>query len=615
MPSVLLLVTLTFAVYAGSLSHEFLVNWDDPQYVTKNEAVRGFSLEHLRLAFTEFYSGNYAPLQIISYMLDYTLWGLKPAGFILTNILLHSANGVLFYVLLIRLKSSRTMACSAALLFLLHPVQVESVAWISQRKNVLAMTFFLLSFIFYCIYRRKPAKRRSLAYGASVATFFLALMAKSVTVILPPLLLLHDLCYLEKSERRRLWVDKIPFLLAAAGFGVLALVSQSNRLDPGAGITHYHGGNPLFTLFTMLPVLTRYLEMLAWPLSLSALYNPPIKTGVDIEVAASAILLIVLTICGYLLYSRNRRWFFWYACFFLGLLPVSQIVPLVTLMNDRYLYFPMLGVAAMFGNGIHYVLSRTPAARRRIVAAALCIIFSPYPALAVKRAGVWKDTVTLWRDAVAKTPSSAYARENLIQALNLKAADLQQAERNDEALSIYREILVLEPEDQLALNNMSAILMDRGDLKKSRELLEKLIARYPSDSHGWRNLGNNYFLAGDYVRAEFCYLKAVDISPEYTNAILALSEVYLVRRNLEKSAQYLLLAKKKNPADGEVEYGLGRLEAQAGNFSEAVDHLATAVKLGFSGYEQMRDDEYLKPLSGQPGFRAVLQTLSTSMCQ
>src|SRR6266702_2626618 len=154
----LALLAATFAVYWQTLGHEFLLTWDDQKYVTANEAVRGFTLAHLQTAFTTFYIGNYAPLQIISYMADYTLWGLRATGFIFTNILLHALNGLLYYFLVFRLGGRRLWAFLASFIFLLHPVQVESVAWIAQRKNVLAMLFFLISFLLYTAYRRPETR-------------------------------------------------------------------------------------------------------------------------------------------------------------------------------------------------------------------------------------------------------------------------------------------------------------------------------------------------------------------------------------------------------------------------------------------------------------------------
>ncbi|HEX9023178.1 MAG TPA: hypothetical protein VF799_04980, partial [Geobacteraceae bacterium] len=157
----LLLAVASFALYWQALGHDFLINWDDRQYVLDNPVIRGVTLQHLKAAFTSFYIGNYAPLHLISYMIDYDLWGMRPAGFIFTNILFHTLNGILFYMLLRRIAGERVWTLPAALFFLLHPLQVESVVWVAQRKNLLAMFFFLAAVHLYISYKERARGERS----------------------------------------------------------------------------------------------------------------------------------------------------------------------------------------------------------------------------------------------------------------------------------------------------------------------------------------------------------------------------------------------------------------------------------------------------------------------
>ena len=167
MPVILLLLA-AFALYSKALGQDFLGNWDDPVYVTANPDIMGFTLENIWHAFTREYVSNYAPLHIISYIPDYALWGFNAFGYKLTNILLHALNAILFYALLARITSRRRFALAAAAVFLCHPVQVESVVWISQRKNLLAMFFFLLSFLTYLSWKEH---RRFTLYGVSPDSF------------------------------------------------------------------------------------------------------------------------------------------------------------------------------------------------------------------------------------------------------------------------------------------------------------------------------------------------------------------------------------------------------------------------------------------------------------
>lgn len=337
---VLLLLIAAFTLYGKALGHDFLVNWDDPAYVSANPNIMGFTSEHLRNAVTNVYVGNYAPLPIISYMLDYTLWGFNATGFKLSNITLHALNTLLYYALLVRITGRRLLAMAAAALFLCHPVQVESVVWISQRKNLLAMFFFLISFQAYLFWKER---RHFGCYSLSLAAFSLALLSKSVTVILPLILICYDLCFREREVLWRLVRDKLPYLALAALCAVAAFYTQGYD----GGKTGYLGGTPLLTMLNMLPVFSRYLILLLVPAQLSIIYNSPIITTLDTETALSVLLIVILIASWVYLYRRNRGLFFWSSLIVIGILPVSNIIPIETLMNDRYLYFPMIGFAAL----------------------------------------------------------------------------------------------------------------------------------------------------------------------------------------------------------------------------------------------------------------------------
>jgi hypothetical protein len=392
------------AVYAGCLGNGFLT-YDDPSYVTANAAAHGFSAEHLRVAFTRIYTGNWAPLHLVSYMLDYTLWGLRPMGFILTNILLHASNAILFYHLLVRTRSGRAVALFSAFVFALHPVQVESVAWISERKTVLSMFFCLISLHAHIGFRENGGRRW---YLISLLAFVCALLTKSVTIILPAIIMLYDLIFPEKWEKKRL-VGIVPYVSAAAACATIALLTQA---EGSGGIRDYHGGSVGATILTMLPVFTAYLRMLFWPTNLSLVYMPEVKTSVDVQVAAAAIVLLTVVGGGLLLLRRERQLTFWLAVFFVCLLPVAQLVPLITIMNDRYLYFPLIG-AAPFCVGLAAMAVRKWSSIRGLAALAAGVAIVSLAILSRERTKVWRDDVTLWQDTVKKMPDSMFALQNL----------------------------------------------------------------------------------------------------------------------------------------------------------------------------------------------------------
>ena len=396
----LALLLLPFLVYSGIFGHNFIYNWDDYPYVLENEAIRGFTLPHLREAFTRYFVGNYAPVHILSYVLDYTIWGLRPAGYLFENVLLHAVNGVLFYLLCCRLLKSRPAAFVAALLFACHPVQVETVAWIAQRKNLLAMCFTLLALSQFIAWRESG--RRG-PYLLSLACLALALLSKSVAVVFPVIAILYDICFHPQERLLPRLRDKLPFLAVAAGVALLALTSQQEQL--GGGRRGYPGGTPLTALYSMLPVLAGYVRDCVFPRDLLPFYMTPIRTAPDAAVVAALLFALGLALLGVWLLRRDRRLFFFYALFFLCLLPVSQIVPLIPLKTDRYLYFPLLGFAGLAGGLFGEILRTFP--RYRVLSAALvAALLLPLPFLSHRQASFWQNDITLWEYTVGKDPDN-----------------------------------------------------------------------------------------------------------------------------------------------------------------------------------------------------------------
>jgi tetratricopeptide (TPR) repeat protein len=514
---VALLLTLTFAAYGDLFHHDFLISWDDSLYVTGNEAVRGFTADHLRAAFTRFYVGNYAPLQLLSYMLDYTLWGMRAGGFLLTNVVLHAGSGLLFYLLVFRLHGRRLWAFIASFVFLLHPVQVESVAWVSQRKNVLALSLFLLSLLLYRGYRQKGRGRGRAAYFGSLLAFSLSLLAKAVSVILPAVLVCLDACFLQRGEWRRRLPDKLPYLLAAAAVGILTYVSQDPEI--GGGRSAYWGGSLATTLLTMLPVFVRYLVMILWPARLSPVYDQPFKDAVDGQVLFAALILVLVVGAGFLLCRGNRRLAFWLLFYAIALLPVSQVVPLVTLMNDRYLYFPLLGFAAFFAGVVTLLADSLPARWGRGVVAGALLLLLPLPLLAHRQAAVWENATTLWRHAVDVQPGASLAWLGYGHALMTDGYPR-------EALAALLRSYELYPEDEDTLLNLGLLYKRLQAPLAGRPYLLQLTRANPRHFGGLVTLGENYRMTRDYGAAEGAFRAALALRPGDATVLGHLATLY-----------------------------------------------------------------------------------------
>jgi tetratricopeptide (TPR) repeat protein len=572
----LFLFGMTLALYWQALGHNFLIFWDDNGYVTNNMTIRRISWENIRTIFTSIHMGNYAPVQILSYMFDYLIWGMRPGGYIFTNILIHAANGILFYYLLTKLSWHRLTACTAVLIFLIHPVQVESVVWISERKNILSMLFFLLSFISYVSYRVGSEKRRGLLYASSIIAFVLSLLAKSVSIILPFVLISFDLCMVERRDRKnlkKLFVDKIPFIAIAFVFAVITVKSQARNL--GGGLTSHLNGNPFVTLFTMLPVFVQYLKLIFWPVNLSAVYAPAIKTGIDIEVAFAALLLSLVMVLGIFLWHRRRDLLFWLLLFFIGLLPVSQIVPIVTLMNDRYLYFPMLGAAAFIVSVTSLAIDKAQK-RGSLVGTAACIIFLlqliGHSLLAsYERIPVWKNEFVLWEDAVRKVPDSPKARFSYAHILEYQG-------KFDEAERQYEIGLRLSPEpfERYSLANLYE---KNGHPDKAREEYLRFLTQAPAFLDARHSLALLYFKEGTFDKAIEQYKIALQYYPDWARGYHDLGVIYAEKGDRDEAIRNSEKAISLDPGNAEFHYAFGIVLVKNGLKEKALREFETATHL------------------------------------
>jgi hypothetical protein len=402
--AVIALIAVTFLLYASTLYHGFIFSWDDYDYIVNNPAVHGFSLAHIKTVFSNFYVGNYAPLHLISYMLDYQFWGLNPAGYHLGNILLHALNGILIYRLFLKLELPIVPALLGAALFVLHPVQVESVAWVAERKNVLSALFFLLALLSYIDYKQAAACRMR-NYILSLTFLACALLSKSAAVIFPVVIIFYDYCYCSASRRLKL-LDKLPFILLTLAACILTIKSQDT--NAGGGMRGYPGGTPLTALWTMTPVFLSYLKDLVYPLELSPYYMVPIRKTIDGDVVISAAILLCLAGVGFMSVKRWPKLLFFFSVYVLSLLPVLQIVPILTLKNDRYLYYPMIGAAGAVAMFISVLMLKTGRLRIATVAVAI-IVCTALGGIAYYQSQIWKNSITLWNFALRQNPENMLA--------------------------------------------------------------------------------------------------------------------------------------------------------------------------------------------------------------
>lgn len=598
-----LLVAITVCVFWPSIGYDFLPSWDDDLYVTANASAQGFSLHNLKLAFSSIYGGNYAPVQIISYMIDHTFFAMNPAGYHAGNIVIHAANGILFFYLMARLGISRTIALISATIFLIHPVQVESVVWISQRKNVLSLFFILASMHFYLNYRNlSEGEYRVLHYAASLICAVLALLSKSVAVIIPFLLILHHLCYASEKPWKKLLLDMAPFLIAACSAAAATIIFQHG--DHGGGRLSIHI-SPLTVALSMPGVILNYLGLIFFPTThtLCNIYLPKVYASFSADVLPGFATLLVLAAIGLFLFRRNRTLFFWYAVAWLAFLPVSQIVPLTTLMNDRYLYVPMIGIAPLVVISVMSTASRFKA--EKLAGAVFILIGITLSIVAMQRSTVWKHESALWGDAFKKNPDD-------YQTMTVLGDVLLRRGNEQDALQLYRKAFSRKPDYAPLLKSFGEYHLDRGNFSSAKEFFRRFTLASPRNAAAFEGFGLACKQAGELAEAETAFHKALEIEGTISHAPLHLSNIYLSRGDVPAARRYMAIAIKNGLGELEAAYESACIEAQAGNNGLAFKHLENAVRLGFKDVDILINDPFLAPLSKNP---ALINTLIRSIRQ
>jgi len=474
----------TLLVFLPSLSGGWL-NWDDALMVSRNPHIRGFGWDNLRWAFVSSPTGAYQPLAYLSWMLDYSLWGLDPRGYHLVNVLLHSLNASLVFLLARRLLRGEDAAAAwaaafAALLFALHPLRVESVAWIAERRDTLSGALWLGAILAYLRPKRSPAA----VYGLYLA----ACLAKGIAVTLPLVLLILDAWPLRRPIRESV-VEKLPMLAAGGALGALAMALQA-----GERATWSWGAHGLAArLAQSAYALAFYPFKTVWPSGLSPFYEmrPPLDP-LEPRFIGAAVLVVLAAAALWRGRSGRPALAAAAGAYAVIVLPVSGLLQAgEQLVADRYSYLATIPFALLGGAALRITYKR-PAAR---AAAALIVLL--LPAAAVVQQKYWRSSEALWRRALAMDPASPVALVNLGTGLAgsgrvREAADaFARAIASDPACEpALGDPVKLEtrPACRRALNNLGAAKAELGELPEARRLLRLAVSADPGNEGARRNL-------------------------------------------------------------------------------------------------------------------------------
>lgn len=395
------LIVAGLAAFWPSTGFDF-VNWDDPAYVWHNDLIKSWSPSSLVGVATETVTRNYAPLTILTLLIDHTIWGMNPAGFHATNVILHLLNGILVFLLVRQLTGISFVAWLTAALFLVHPVQIETVAWISSRKGLLSATFMLSALLV----RLKP-EVTSRDEGKYLLWIAAALLSKALAVVVPAIVLTYDVIVRRERFSDAFVRQVIPGLMA-----VMLLLKTMGAQNTILGGLRGHFDLSLLQIVAVdVTILWKYLSMLAWPSGLSVLYDPP-TSGIAVRVALGSAGLLAIAAAAWLLRNSRPMGLWAIATFSFLLLPVMNLFRITTLMNDRYLYLPCIVVFAAAALALHRLLHSTVktgtalqtwvggsikwATAAALVCGALCATANHLP--------VWRNSDSLWKHAMTQVP-------------------------------------------------------------------------------------------------------------------------------------------------------------------------------------------------------------------
>lgn len=508
------IVGATFGIYSGSFKNEFIDYWDDNTYVTANELIKNLNFKSLKLIFTSFYFTDFYPLNITSYAIDYHFWGLNPMGYHITNVFIHSLNASLIFLIIMSIRKSFLIASITTIIFIVHPTNVESVAWIAERKNVLSFFFYLLAFYLYVKYQNN---KKFYCYLISLVIYILAVFSKTTVIMLPFLLLLYDFCFTKKNLKEKI-VDKIPFL-AISCLGAITTMAVFRDIE---NFSNYYV-DLYFRLLTIPKALVSYIAKFFVPINLSNMYHYDVCTSfTDWDVIIPVFILALVAYFVYKSFKKNIVIFFCALWIFINLVHVLNIIPGPHWLADRYLYYPSLAyglfVATVFSSVLNKINSNRDYLRLKniLVLSAIVIILCFYAFGTTKRISVWNNSVTLWEDCVKKNPKSALARTYL-------GSSYLKRDLKSKAYPEFAESLKIFPGRSNAWANLAYMEIDAGQLDEALKKI-KLALFYEGNNYEAHNaLGLFYMYKGRAKMAIIEFKRALELCPE---SIIDFAHIY-----------------------------------------------------------------------------------------
>jgi protein O-mannosyl-transferase len=511
-------LAITALVYSGALGHQFL-SWDDPQFLVNNFAVRDLSLKNLRQIFVTTTESVYVPLTILSYALEYHFFKMSPMVYHFNNVLLHVAVTGLLFAFALLLGVSRRAAFLAALLFGIHPMHVESVAWITERKDVLYAFLYLLSLTCYWKYLNL---NKMFFYFLSILAGLCSMLAKPMALSLPLILWLCDWLH-GRGMTKTVFFDKLPYFLFSVPIGLITYL----------GYRRLPGQDGLEGILIWIWTFSFYLQKFVWPAVLTPFYQLP----KPISLFSLPYLLAIVTFCGVVgsvLFYRRQKWLVfavgYYFCSIFFLLRFDTVADR-NIVADRFMYLPSLGFCLWGGVVLDQLLKRHQKNRGKYLAMATSgILFALLSWKTIVQVNVWKDNSSLWDYVIRYSPTSA-------TAFNHRGLMYQAQGDIDAAFADYERAIALDPEFQEAYNNRGLIYTKRKKYELARNDYTMALRLSPREAKIFFNRGMLHFWHKKYVLAMKDLNRAIEIQPNFADAYNGRGTVFEANKQFPQAIQ------------------------------------------------------------------------------
>ena len=583
----ILIFSISLFVFLPVVGNDF-VNWDDDRNFLDNSSYRGLSFENLKWMFTTFHLGHYHPLTWLTLGLDYVFWGMNPSGYHLTNAVLHAGTSWLVYLVIVQLLQSARReeeptpallfsAALGALLFAIHPLRVESVAWASERRDVLSGLFYVGSVLLYLRGR----------LWTSVGVFAAALLSKVMVAGLPIILLVLDVYPLRRKLCLSLLWSKIPYFGLAMAAGLFALAQQRTGVT---GTFEDIGVEPLLRLTLSLYGLAFYLWKTVFPFSLAPQYvysNSP--HAFDAPLIVGSVVVVAVSIAALLLRKQWPALAAAWVCHVITLLPVLSILRFdpQQYVADHHSYLATLGFAVLAAGGFLILLERRRTALATACATVVTLVLCERT-LAQTRA--WESSVTLWTHTLNISPLSSLAHNNLGRAL----ADQGQA---DKALEHLRTAVAIRPDYTHAHYNLGQLLMEQGELQIAEFHFRRAIEKDPRYAAAQNSLGNCLVRQNREAEAEEHYQVALEVLPDFADAHYNFALALHRQSKLIEAARHYRLATRFDPMNADAHSNWGVLLETQGRAEDAIRHYRRALQIDPSHPDARRN---LKAAESRP---------------